>query len=46
VAVDRQGDIYVADFFNNTIRKIDVRTRVISTVAGQIPTSPAQGHCC
>ena len=46
VAVDRQGDIYVADFFNNAIRKIDVRTRVISTVAGQIPTSPAQGHCC
>jgi hypothetical protein len=25
---------------------IDARTGVISTIAGQIPTSPAQGHCC
>ncbi len=46
-AVDSQGDIYVADFFNDAIRMIDARTGVISTVAGQIPTSPAQqGHCC
>jgi hypothetical protein len=45
-AVDRQGDVYVADFFNNAIRMIDARTGVISTIAGHIPTSPAQGHCC
>jgi hypothetical protein len=45
-AVDRQGDVFVADFFNNAIRKIDARTGVMTTVAGHIPTSPAEGHCC
>jgi sugar lactone lactonase YvrE len=46
-AVDRQGNVYVADFFNDAIRMIDRRTGVISTIAGQIPTSPQQqGHCC
>jgi hypothetical protein len=46
VAVDRRDDIYVADFFNNAVRMIDGRTGLIWTIAGQIPTSPAQGHCC
>ncbi|HEY6425772.1 MAG TPA: hypothetical protein VIX84_00930 [Acidimicrobiales bacterium] len=46
-AVDGQGNVYVADFFNDAIRMIDWRSGVISTVAGQIPTSPEQqGHCC
>jgi sugar lactone lactonase YvrE len=46
-AVDSQGNVYVADYFNDAIRMIDGRTGVMSTVAGQIPTSPAQqGHCC
>ncbi len=46
-AVDGQGNVYVADFFNDAIRMIDRRTGVISTVAGQIPTSAEQqGHCC
>ena len=46
-AVDGHGNVYVADFFNDAIRMIDPRTGVISTVAGQIPTSPEQqGHCC
>ena len=45
-AVDRQGDVFVADFFNNAVREINARTGVITTIAGQIPTSPAQGHCC
>jgi hypothetical protein len=45
-AADRHGDLFVADFFNNAIRMIDARTGVISTVAGRIPTSPAEGHCC
>jgi len=47
VALDRQGDTYVADFFNDAIRRIDAHSGVITTVAGEIPTSPAQqGHCC
>jgi sugar lactone lactonase YvrE len=46
-AVDRQSNVYVADFFNDAVRMIDWRTGVISTVAGQIPMSPEQqGHCC
>jgi sugar lactone lactonase YvrE len=46
-AVDPQGNVYVADFFNDAIRMIDGHTGVISTVAGQIPMSVAQqGHCC
>ena len=47
VAIDRQGDTYVADYFNDAIRRIDARSGVITTVAGEIPTSPVQqGHCC
>jgi len=46
-AIDGQGNVYVADFFNDAVRMIDGHTGVISTVAGQIPMSPAQqGHCC
>ncbi len=46
-AIDGRGNVYVADFFNDAVRMIDGRTGVISTVAGQIPMSPAQqGHCC
>jgi len=44
ITTDRLGNIYVADFFNNAVRRIDARTGVISTVAGRIPTTPA--HCC
>ncbi|MHB1775251.1 MAG: NHL domain-containing protein [Acidimicrobiales bacterium] len=46
VAVDGRGAVYVADFFNNAIRRIDARTGTITAVAGQIPSSPAAGHCC
>ena len=44
LAIDASGNIYVADFFNNSVRKIDSTTGVIGNVAGQIPQSPA--HCC
>jgi hypothetical protein len=44
--VDRHGDVVVADFFNNAIREIDAGTGIMTTVAGHIPTSPAEGHCC
>lgn len=34
VAVDAQDDVYIADFGNSRIRKVDVSTGLISTVAG------------
>ncbi|MCC7417145.1 MAG: glycosyltransferase [Acidobacteria bacterium] len=34
VALAPNGDIYVADMHHNRVRKVDVRTRVITTVAG------------
>ena len=34
VAVDSAGNIYIADYFNNRIRKVDASTGKISTVAG------------
>src|SRR5207253_753443 len=34
LTVDSQGNVYVADFFNSAIRKIDAQTNIISTVAG------------
>jgi streptogramin lyase len=33
-SMDRQGNLYVADTFNHCIRKVDARTGVITTVAG------------
>jgi sugar lactone lactonase YvrE len=34
VAVDVEGNVFVADSFNNRIRRVDARTGVIATVAG------------
>jgi sugar lactone lactonase YvrE len=34
VAADRQGNLYVADTMNHRIRKVDVVTGVIATIAG------------
>ena len=34
VAVDAAGDLYIADFSNNRIRKVDAATQIITTVAG------------
>lgn len=34
VAVDRQGNLYIADTMNHRIRKVDAATGVISTIAG------------
>jgi len=34
VAVDPGGDLYIADFANNRIRKVDADTQTITTVAG------------
>jgi trimeric autotransporter adhesin len=37
VATDASGNIYIADEYNNSIRKIDQMTGIISTVAGKGP---------
>ena len=34
VVVDSYGDLYIADWFNNRVRKVTVNTGLITTVAG------------
>lgn len=34
VAIDTMGNVYVTEFGNSTVRKIDISTGVISTIAG------------
>ncbi len=34
VSVDSAGNIYISDFYNNRIRKVDAATKIITTVAG------------
>lgn len=48
VAIDNQNNIYIADFGNNRIRKIDAQTSTISTIAGNgqnlnFPENPGLG---
>ena len=35
IAVDSSGNLYIADFFNNRIRKVSALNQTIATVAGQ-----------
>lgn len=44
VVVDAGGNIYISDYGNNRIRKVDGTTHVISTIAGNgTPTSTGDG---
>jgi trimeric autotransporter adhesin len=43
VAVDPAGDLYIADFSNNRIRKVDAATQTIITVAGNGASSSPDG---
>jgi sugar lactone lactonase YvrE len=41
VALDAKGDLYIADASNNVIRRVDVKTGVITTVAGDFAADKA-----
>jgi len=45
VAFDADGNMYIADFSNHAIRKIDKNTGVITTVAGTIRSSCSAAPC-
>ena len=34
IAVDRAGNVYIADWGNDRIRKVDIATGIITTIAG------------
>jgi streptogramin lyase len=41
VAVDAAGDVYIADASNNVIRRVDAKTGIITTVAGDFAADKA-----
>ncbi|ACU72741.1 NHL repeat containing protein [Catenulispora acidiphila DSM 44928] len=43
LALDAQGDLYIADSANNVIRRVDARTGIITTVAGDHAAGKAAG---
>ena len=46
VALDASGNVFIADFQDNRIRRVDRKTKIITTVAGNgTPCSPPTGVC-
>ena len=43
VALDAQGNLYIADSASNVIRRVDARTGIITTVAGDYAAGKASG---
>ena len=44
VAVDEEGNIYIAEYYNSTVRKVSVATGIITTIAGiATPVSGSYG---
>ena len=41
MALDAKGNLYIADASNNVIRRVDAKTRVITTVAGDFAAAKA-----
>ena len=46
VAVDSGGNVFVADFGNSRIRRVDAHTGIITTVAGNGSTCPDRTQLC
>jgi DNA-binding beta-propeller fold protein YncE len=44
IALDLQGNIYIADSGNCAIRKIDANTKIVTSLVG-VPQHPWQGTC-
>lgn len=40
LAVDAQDNLYIADFYNNVVRKVSVANGIITTVVGAYPGTP------
>jgi streptogramin lyase len=43
LAVDAEGNLYIADSSNNVIRRVDAKTGIITTVAGDYAADKASG---
>jgi sugar lactone lactonase YvrE len=43
IAIDSQGNLYIADSANNVIRRVDAKTGIITTVAGDYAADKADG---
>ncbi len=46
VAGDTQGNLFIVDSNNSTLRRVDARTGIITTIAGQGTATPASGVAC
>jgi sugar lactone lactonase YvrE len=40
IAIDKDGNLYISDTHNNRVRRVDVKTGTITTIAGKGPVSP------